>query len=251
MADINIRTMDAVLRLTGWNGPAGLPAKVSDNGRFRIARLRGAKGLYRAHNTIPGVRYFDMPVHRFTALEEWRDGAWQVWMTDEPLHWFSMRQLAQMSHGRVLVGGLGLGMIVKHLRQQPQVGDVLVSERAPEVIELVWPHVQWKRGAHLVQGDFFEVYWGADQFDTVITDFWVGQWDDPELQALFLRTFEHVNQHWPNALQLYHGLQPLADHMHALLALRHDGVPMYTPAEAHVVAQRLCYQGGAFADGRE
>lgn len=82
-----------------------------------------------------------------------------VWMTDLPIEQAQHdRLLAPVLHGRVLIGGLGLGYAATVLAQRPGVREVVVVERSPEVIELVAQHLapQVKRKMTVVNSCLFE-----------------------------------------------------------------------------------------------
>lgn len=64
-----------------------------------------------------------------------------VWMTDEPCE---LNQMARAIHetapyGHVLIGGLGLGILANWVRVVPEVEEVVVVERNPDVIALIRP----------------------------------------------------------------------------------------------------------------
>jgi len=78
-------------------------------------------------------------------------------MTDRTTEWLSQLEafLAQAS-GRVLVGGLGLGLIIKPLWRNPAVLSVDILEISQDVIDLVWEHVNPGDGKiRLHQADVF------------------------------------------------------------------------------------------------
>lgn len=214
--------MKGELKIHGWDSPAGLPA--GRQGRFRVAQASLRPGHYWLHHVYGEYLFCNVEQRgRFTRLQQRRKGKWQDWMTDEPLHWMSMYDLAQRCVGpSVLVGGLGLGLVLRHLRHQPSIESVAVVERSPEVIDLVWEPLQ-RQGVlderfTLYEADFFGLWHIRNRsFATVITDFWVGSPTDRHVQELFLDTWEHVNQFWPDALQLYHGVEPWADRLKGLL----------------------------------
>ncbi len=74
----------------------------------------------------------------------WRrlEGPTGVWMTDLPVEQRQMRELLAPMRGRVLVGGLGLGLAAGILLRNPAVESVTVIEISREVIDLVWPSVR-------------------------------------------------------------------------------------------------------------
>jgi hypothetical protein len=61
-------------------------------------------------------------------------------MTDYPIEQAQHDTLLRDAHGRVLVGGLGLGYAVKLLSHNPNVDEIIIVEKSPEVIQMVWPH---------------------------------------------------------------------------------------------------------------
>jgi hypothetical protein len=100
-----------------------------------IARETYKEGLYHMCG-VDGYKYFyckkDIPV---TVLRINNS----VVMPDDPLHWIGMQRLAEASVGRVLVIGLGLGLVVHHLVKNLKVTQIDVVEINPDVIELVEP----------------------------------------------------------------------------------------------------------------
>lgn len=60
-----------------------------------------------------------------------------VWMTDQPIEQRQMEWAANQLTGRVLVGGLGLGILPVILAEQQRVTEVVVVERSRDVIRLV------------------------------------------------------------------------------------------------------------------
>lgn len=67
------------------------------------------------------------------------DGA--TWMADLPIEQMQHDATLTGYHGRVLVGGLGLGYAVKVLSAKPRVKSIVIVEQSKDVISLVYPHV--------------------------------------------------------------------------------------------------------------
>lgn len=104
-----------------------------------------------------------------------------IWMTDLPEE---LNQIAEMLHnvnprGRVLVGGLGLGILAAAVAARPGVESVIVIERSAEVIELCQ-----QPGYAVVQKDiktYLEL--SAQPVDYYLLDTWTGTnegawWED-------------------------------------------------------------------------
>lgn len=61
-----------------------------------------------------------------------------LWMTDYPIEQRQMDDLVSRARGKVLVGGLGLGYAVVALATRRRVKEIVVVERSPDIIKLVW-----------------------------------------------------------------------------------------------------------------
>jgi hypothetical protein len=101
-----------------------------------------------------------------------------VWMTDLPCELVQMHnELARYARGRVLVGGLGLGIVARMAALKANVSQVVIVERQPEVIELVAPYLNGK--TTVVQDDIYKyVKRLPQQFDCALLDTWqsTGEW---------------------------------------------------------------------------
>lgn len=107
-------------------------------------------------------------------------------MLDDPLHWIGMQRLAEHSVGKVMVGGLGLGLVVHHLINNPKVTEIDVIEKNTDVIRLIHPLIDRKdKKVTLIEGDIFEEPWREKEYDTIINDIWVKTGDK----------FEHAGTH--------------------------------------------------------
>lgn len=150
-----------------WKTPA-TDYPLSKKGSAELTRKNYAKGIY----MMEGVRDTDffcvekpIPVTNLKIKNK-------VVMVDDPLHQWGMEDLAKNSHGKVLVGGLGLGLIAHELAKNPRVEDIVVVEKNPDVIDLVGPLIPPK--VRLKQGDIFDrQYSEAGDYDTIILDLWV------------------------------------------------------------------------------
>ncbi|HEC23832.1 MAG TPA: class I SAM-dependent methyltransferase [Chloroflexi bacterium] len=104
-----------------------------------------------------------------------RDGT--LWMSDVPQERLMMYNNAQASDGRVLVGGLGLGLYPQYAL--PRVESLLIIERDDAIRRLVEPIVQVAAGAHRASldvrvGDVEEFLSGegGPRYDTIFLDIW-------------------------------------------------------------------------------
>ena len=96
-----------------------------------------------------------------------------VWMSDSPYEYYGMWQFASRAKpARVLLGGLGLGILANLLAQRADISFITAVELSPEVIRMVRPYLSPK--VRVIPGDFLRVIYNleasGDQFGTVIAD---------------------------------------------------------------------------------
>lgn len=127
----------------------------------------------------------------------------EVWMVDDPPHFYAMRDHAAAMTGHVLVAGLGLGLIVHALADNPQVRSVTVVERHPDVLALVGPLVA-RAGVELlqVQADWWD-YQPTGPVDSVFFDLLVGE--GRQLIPEALRATIDIRQRFGNVPARVHG----------------------------------------------
>lgn len=89
----------------------------------------------------------DMVIHELSST---KDGVWMTSLPQEVEQ--AHRQLAR-AHGRVLVGGLGLGLAIGILQQNRRVKQVVVFEKNAHVIKLVSPWLSKSKGLLVINDD--------------------------------------------------------------------------------------------------
>jgi hypothetical protein len=104
-----------------------------------------------------------------------------LWMSDTPAeqrdHWEPVYQ-AQQRGGRVLVMGLGLGLVVKQFLAMPNVEHVDVVEINPDVIALVGPHYACDR-LTIHEADAYAIKWPVGtRWSVVWHDIWLNLCED-------------------------------------------------------------------------
>lgn len=62
----------------------------------------------------------------------------QLMMSDTPMEQRTNRHFVQVANGDVLIAGLGIGMVLLPVLQDPKVKSVTVVEKYQDVIDLVW-----------------------------------------------------------------------------------------------------------------
>lgn len=128
-------------------------------GTARLRQERYASGGYYNMEGTGGYEYFRITKGRLpvTTLQIREGGGWKTWMVDDPLHWEGMRERVQMlPTGPVLVAGLGLGLMLHHMAERDDLGEIVVVERNPDVIELIRPTLPADPRVQIVLDDYYE-----------------------------------------------------------------------------------------------
>jgi hypothetical protein len=98
-----------------------------------------------------------------------------LWTTDTPMERRTSFDLLERARGRLLIGGLGIGMVVVPLLAKPEVTEVVVVEREQGVIDLVLPQLLALPGSeklHVRCGDATERPPKGDLYDGIWFDIW-------------------------------------------------------------------------------
>lgn len=131
------------------------------------------------------------------------------WMLDDPVRQRVMELYAAQAQGRVLVGGLGLGLLAHELWQNPRVIEVTTVEKSQNVVDLV-PAQGW-----VIHGDFWEeAVHPHHQYEAIIADLWDAH-AAPEVASLFAEVAAKaaaVRQANPQAKLILHGFPLLSDY---------------------------------------
>lgn len=158
--------MYAVAEVRDWNTPATAYPRAR-HGRAEIADVRFGRGKFGCCYKVGGYDFYYTPCgFNYTALKIVR----RVWMVDDPPHHWAMLEHAKEFHGRVLVAGLGLGLIVHALQSNPAVTRIIVAERERDVIDVVGPHLSHRK-LEIVHRDFWDCRYKPDG---VFYDLFVG-----------------------------------------------------------------------------
>ena len=106
-----------------------------------------------------------------------------TWMSTYPCELWQMDDAAQVLYGRVLFGGLGLGVAPMFASYSRRVKEMVIVEKDQRIVDLVWPHLQFpEHGTERctdVACETFDLYdylkmIGGDAFDSAFFDIWQG-----------------------------------------------------------------------------
>lgn len=122
-------------------------------------------------------------------------------MSDTPMERTTNWEFVHHANGRVLIAGLGLGLIVHPVIKK--VDHITILEKSADVIALVAPTLaRYRRKVEIIEADAFE--WplppGA-KWDTIYGDIWPGVTEDnlPEMARLSRRFARRLNRANPRA----------------------------------------------------
>lgn len=91
-----------------------------------------------------------------------------VVMVDDPFHWIGMKRIAEACYGKVLIGGLGLGIILHHLKNNNEVTRIIVCEIDKDVVELVGSFLPDDSRVMILCEDVFK--FSTRSFDVIVLD---------------------------------------------------------------------------------
>lgn len=218
---IGRKTLDErTLRLEQWHTPAtDYPER--QLGNWRIVRKFYSRGTYRYWG-LDGYLVFKVNKRiPIATLQEKRDNLWYDWMVDDPPQQRAMEIYAQRMKGRILVAGLGLGLILHELAKNSEVKSVVCVERSKEVIQLVAPNIlhllqpeREKCLLHITQEDFYDfIRTDTSCWDHIFVDLWVTSALTKERAFLcgVLPTAGELVVKYPNTPITFHGFQTISE----------------------------------------
>ena len=191
-----------------WETPATHYPELATS-TFRIHHSYYPRGYYSMWGVKDYLYFKSAKRIPLTMLQEKRGSRWHTWMVDDPPHWYAMDIYAQAAKGRVLVAGLGLGLICHCLANNPEVMSIDVIEKSQDVIELA--------GSLIPRDERMEVYhtdlnsWIEENngypYDTIIVDLWTTSSGQKKMDMYYkevLPLFVKLCQFYPTARKVFH-----------------------------------------------
>jgi hypothetical protein len=139
---------------------------------------------------------------RRTAIRAWRDAyvpagdytrlmrGRTVVMSDTPMELRTNQPIISAAKGRVLINGLGIGMVLKRILAKPEVEHVTVVEISEDVIRLVGPYFARDPRVTIIHADALTYSpQPGERFDAVWHDIWDDVCSDnlPDMRLLHRR----------------------------------------------------------------
>lgn len=131
------------------------------SGEFRLEHFEIKPDNYRAI-------YRDMiPVGTYVVLRQ----SGQVVMSNTPMEKRTNDEFVENAHGHVLIGGLGIGMVLLAIQDDPEVESITVVEKNREVLDIIQPQLKLNSKVRIVHADIFE-YEPDMKYNTIWIDIW-------------------------------------------------------------------------------
>lgn len=203
-----------ILPVYNWETPV-LVIPGQSIGRFHIKKKPVKAGTYLdmdvfGYDACLYVKDCIMTVLREGVLED--DDTESVWMSDSPMEYYMAWELVARAKGpRVLIGGLGLGLLAHLLFLRKDITNITIIEKQVEITQMVKPYLPLK--VEVIGGDFlYEIQTLSDngkEFNTVIADIWKS--DREEDREIFMDSMSMMNDYYPDAVHLYWAFQQEID----------------------------------------
>lgn len=121
-------------------------------------------------------------------------------MSDTPMEIRTNMNFLYQAHGNILIGGLGLGIMLKILEKMDNIKSVTVIEKNQEVMDLVLDQLNLPDNFKVIQSDIFE-YKPKEKFDTIYFDIWTNicgdNWDEiKKLRKQFKPSLDLTKENW-------------------------------------------------------
>ena len=117
------------------------------------------------------IGYFD---HKFSylALTEGNN----IWMSLNPNEIETMKPFINKAKGNVLVLGLGMGYVPFMMANKPEVKNITIIEKDPEIVglfnTLIYPNFKNKEKIKIIEGDAINFVKKPNKYDYIFADLW-------------------------------------------------------------------------------
>lgn len=98
----------------------------------------------------------------------------ELMMSDTAMERYSNKEFIKRATGKVLIAGLGIGLIIRNIIDKPDVESILIVENNQAVIDLVLPRLPFSNKIRVIKADIFEFNKAikGQKFDTIYFDIW-------------------------------------------------------------------------------
>jgi hypothetical protein len=171
------------------NGNIKIVQKEIDQDQLNFARLR---------DSING-RSEHLDAEPFTVTQ--LIVGWDIMMSDTTMEMVTNSEFMRRAHGKVLIAGLGLGIIVHIIQDLKAVDEIVIIEKSKDIIDMVTKEMKFNDKVKIINDDIFE--WQpakGEKFDIMWFDIWPNICSDnyPEMKELNKKFGRKLNSKNPN-----------------------------------------------------
>ena len=95
----------------------------------------------------------------------------EVMMSETPMEHRTNIDFIHHAYGDVLIGGLGIGMIIMAIQDDPKVTSITVIEQNQDVIDIISSQIPFNNKVKIIQADVFK--WKPNmRYDCIYMDIW-------------------------------------------------------------------------------
>lgn len=107
----------------------------------------------------------------YVKLEQKKPYGYEQVMSNTPMELDTNMEFIVNANGKVLIGGLGLGLIVQAIQNNHNVDSIIIVEKNKEIIALVKPQLIMNKKVSIVEGNIDD-FKTNECFDTIYLDIW-------------------------------------------------------------------------------
>lgn len=108
-----------------------------------------------------------------------RNNESQPMMVDNDFERETNQPFLDNAFGDILIGGLGIGLVIYAVMNDPAVTSITIIEKHQEVIDLIMTQASFNEKVTIIQGDY-HLYTPEQQYNTIWLDDWTTQDEDTQ-----------------------------------------------------------------------
>jgi hypothetical protein len=171
MLQANVQTKDISERFTGVKGVEQDFPEEMQQGVAKVIKyefIESENPLYNLRYMRDGYHFMRMYEGKYVKLIV--NG--ELMMSDTAMERKTNKGFIDKASGRVLIAGLGVGLVLKNICDKENVSEVVVIEKYQDVIDLVEPFVSHPK-LKIICADIFTYDMAkTEKFDTIYFDIW-------------------------------------------------------------------------------
>ena len=154
-----------------------------------------ADPFYNMRAIMDGASFMRMYDGQYVRLHV--DG--ELMMSDTAMERRTNREFIDAAAGRVLIAGLGIGLIIKAILKKESVTEIVIIEKYQDVIDIVAPKYTDPRIKYVCADIFEHTLSKEEQFDVIYFDIWasISQDNLPEMRKLHARYRKNLKKDSP------------------------------------------------------